>query len=254
VAGASPVPVQMWQGRAQSRCRCGRGEPGPGADAAGVSPVPVQMWQGRARPVQMWLRRARSRCRCGRGEPSPGADVDGTLERRAYASNAEKGCRFQGENRSRKLHQRCGPPRSLPHSLSHRPAPPHPSNQSPHARTHEPVARHGTARHGTIRTPRALQLVAATIFAQWPILQSSVALRAGRSRACSRMPRRVPCWLHCMRRAARGLALWSAAPSAGCAVPSVLRGGAHSARPCDGCAELCHRSLVRTGRHSTLGR
>jgi hypothetical protein len=29
-----------------SRCRCGRGEPGPGADVAGVSPVPVQMWQG----------------------------------------------------------------------------------------------------------------------------------------------------------------------------------------------------------------
>ena len=30
-----PVPVQMWAGGAQSRCRCGR-----------VSPVPVQMWQG----------------------------------------------------------------------------------------------------------------------------------------------------------------------------------------------------------------
>ena len=26
--------MQMWQGRAQSRCRCGRGEPSPGADAA----------------------------------------------------------------------------------------------------------------------------------------------------------------------------------------------------------------------------
>ena len=25
VAGVSPVPVQMWRGRAQSRCRCGRG-------------------------------------------------------------------------------------------------------------------------------------------------------------------------------------------------------------------------------------
>ena len=47
VAGASPVPVQMWQGFARSRCRCGRGEPGPDADVAGVSPVPVQMWQGR---------------------------------------------------------------------------------------------------------------------------------------------------------------------------------------------------------------
>ena len=27
VGGVSPVPVQMWAGRAQSRCRCGRGEP-----------------------------------------------------------------------------------------------------------------------------------------------------------------------------------------------------------------------------------
>jgi hypothetical protein len=42
VGGASPVPVQMWAGRVQSRCRCGR--------------VPVQMWAGRAQ----------SRCRCGR--------------------------------------------------------------------------------------------------------------------------------------------------------------------------------------------
>jgi hypothetical protein len=32
--------------RAQSGCRCGRGEPSPGADVGGVSPVPVQMWQG----------------------------------------------------------------------------------------------------------------------------------------------------------------------------------------------------------------
>ena len=62
VAGASPVPVQMWQRRAQSRCRCGRGERSPGADVAGASSVPVQMWQG-------W---AQSRCRCGSGEPSPG--------------------------------------------------------------------------------------------------------------------------------------------------------------------------------------
>jgi hypothetical protein len=44
-----PVPAQMWPqhaGRAQSRCRCGRGEPSPSADVAGASPVPVQMWQG----------------------------------------------------------------------------------------------------------------------------------------------------------------------------------------------------------------
>ena len=34
----TPVPAQMWRGRAQSRCRCGRG--------GGVSPVPVQMWEG----------------------------------------------------------------------------------------------------------------------------------------------------------------------------------------------------------------
>ena len=48
--------ARMWYRpkRAQSRCRCGRGEPSPGADVAGASPVPV---------------------RCGRAEPSPGADV-----------------------------------------------------------------------------------------------------------------------------------------------------------------------------------
>jgi hypothetical protein len=43
-ARAGPVPVQMWQWRAQSRRRCGRLEPSPGADVAGVSPVPAQMW------------------------------------------------------------------------------------------------------------------------------------------------------------------------------------------------------------------
>ena len=37
------VPVPMWQGRAQSRRRCGRGEPSLGADVAGASPVPVQI-------------------------------------------------------------------------------------------------------------------------------------------------------------------------------------------------------------------
>ena len=40
VAAASPVLVQMWQRRAQSRCRCGRNESSPGADVAGVSPGP----------------------------------------------------------------------------------------------------------------------------------------------------------------------------------------------------------------------
>jgi hypothetical protein len=46
VGGASPVPVQMSQGRAQSRRRCGRGEPSHGADVGGASPVPAQMWPG----------------------------------------------------------------------------------------------------------------------------------------------------------------------------------------------------------------
>jgi hypothetical protein len=66
--------------------RCGRGERSPGADVAAVSPVPVQMWAGRAQSSCRWL--ARSRCRCGSGEPqsrrrfgraepSPGADVAG---------------------------------------------------------------------------------------------------------------------------------------------------------------------------------
>ena len=39
----SPVPVQMWEGQAQSRCRCGRDGPSPGADVGGMGPVPVQM-------------------------------------------------------------------------------------------------------------------------------------------------------------------------------------------------------------------
>ena len=53
--GRAAVPVQMWQRRAQSRRRCGRGEPSPSADVPAVSPVPAQMWQGRAQ----------SRRRCG---------------------------------------------------------------------------------------------------------------------------------------------------------------------------------------------
>jgi hypothetical protein len=36
-AAIPPVPVQMWQGRAQSWCGCGRGEPSPGADVAGLA-------------------------------------------------------------------------------------------------------------------------------------------------------------------------------------------------------------------------
>ena len=38
--GLSPVPAQMRPGPAQSRCRCERGNPSPGADVAGVSPSP----------------------------------------------------------------------------------------------------------------------------------------------------------------------------------------------------------------------
>ena len=35
---ARAVPVQMWQRCARSRCRCGRGEPSPGADVARRQP------------------------------------------------------------------------------------------------------------------------------------------------------------------------------------------------------------------------
>ena len=38
-----PVPVQMWEGRAQSRCRCGRGESRRRADVGGARPVTLQM-------------------------------------------------------------------------------------------------------------------------------------------------------------------------------------------------------------------
>ena len=41
VGGVSPVPVQMWQRRAQPRCRCGSSEPSPGADVAAVNSVSV---------------------------------------------------------------------------------------------------------------------------------------------------------------------------------------------------------------------
>jgi hypothetical protein len=52
--------ARMCHGWAQSRRRCGRGAPSPGADVAQVGAVPVQMWQGCAE----------SRCRCGRGGPT----------------------------------------------------------------------------------------------------------------------------------------------------------------------------------------
>ena len=50
--GCAPVPAQMRQERAPSRCTGGSSERSPGTDLAGV--------------------KAQSRCRCGRGEPSPG--------------------------------------------------------------------------------------------------------------------------------------------------------------------------------------
>ena len=60
-------PGAMGPGCAQSRCRCGRGEPSPGADVAGASHVLAQMWKGWAQP----------RHRSDSGKPSPGADVAG---------------------------------------------------------------------------------------------------------------------------------------------------------------------------------
>ncbi len=60
--------VVIMAGEPRSRCRCGKGAPGPGADVGGVSPVPAQMWVGRA-PGQSLRRcgregRAESRRRC----------------------------------------------------------------------------------------------------------------------------------------------------------------------------------------------
>ena len=45
VAAVRPVPVQMWQGRAQSRCRSLGGGPSPSADVAGLNtacPAPIR--------------------------------------------------------------------------------------------------------------------------------------------------------------------------------------------------------------------
>ena len=44
----SPAPVQMRQGCTQSRRRCGRGEPGPGADVAAREPGPRRLGVGLA--------------------------------------------------------------------------------------------------------------------------------------------------------------------------------------------------------------
>ena len=45
----SAVAMQMWEGRAQSACRCGIVERSP--NATGPSPVHAEMWQGRAQAV-----------------------------------------------------------------------------------------------------------------------------------------------------------------------------------------------------------
>ncbi len=45
VAGLSPVPAQMWRGRAQSRRRCGRGEPLNGATWSMLCLIAVQTMQ-----------------------------------------------------------------------------------------------------------------------------------------------------------------------------------------------------------------
>ena len=58
-SGATPCFVlllfcpDVCRREAQSRCRCGRGEPSLGADSAGAGPVPLRMWQGRG---QSWCR------------------------------------------------------------------------------------------------------------------------------------------------------------------------------------------------------
>ena len=39
---ANAIQMQVREGCAESRCRCGQGEPSPGAGVGGVSPVPAQ--------------------------------------------------------------------------------------------------------------------------------------------------------------------------------------------------------------------
>ncbi len=59
---------------AQSRRRCGRGEPSPGADVAGASPVPAQMWLGifpRMRPTRPAARGFSAPCARARRLRSP---------------------------------------------------------------------------------------------------------------------------------------------------------------------------------------
>jgi hypothetical protein len=63
--------MPMWVGPAQSRCRCGRGGPSPGADVAGVSAVSAQMWRGRAQ----------FQGRCGRGCVKSRSNLKRSLQR-----------------------------------------------------------------------------------------------------------------------------------------------------------------------------
>ncbi len=80
-----PVPAQIWAGRAQSRRRCGWGEPSPGANVGGASPVLAQMLAGRDRLQP--LERARQRLlrlRLRRGEQPVAAAA-------AYASARRRG-------------------------------------------------------------------------------------------------------------------------------------------------------------------
>ncbi len=82
-AGVGPVLVQLWQQRAQSRCRRGRGEPSPVADAGRVGPVAVPisavMWRG--------FRCVAALCRCRQqpatiGRAAQGVDLPNPNKRR----------------------------------------------------------------------------------------------------------------------------------------------------------------------------
>jgi hypothetical protein len=87
---------------AQSRCRCGRGESGPGADVAAVSPVLVQMWRRALRHAGPSKHRA---------EPS-GAGRGGSARRKPIRSRLRRrGCR---RRRRRRQLRPSGPGRVTP--------------------------------------------------------------------------------------------------------------------------------------------
>jgi hypothetical protein len=65
----SRVPVQMWPGRAQSRCRCGPAEPSPDADVAQAEKSSPGADVARAEKPSPGADVARAE------KPSPGADV-----------------------------------------------------------------------------------------------------------------------------------------------------------------------------------